>query len=174
MKRTDCITPSLYRLGPVAEIERQRAQLNHDYLKNQLLLSLTRLKAITTGEILSEESGFAIIAGIQDTWMIAKQDAKFLIDALSNSSTNQILELPFVRHLDSVDRELIAALAVAEALARVSSESYSRLRQAVLYTDTAIRILGDEGRGKGMPDLLEINKAIQAVRDLSKSLTEMA
>lgn len=156
------------------EIERQRARLNHDYLKNRLLLSLTRLKAITTGEILSEESGFNIIAGIQDTWMIAKQDAKLLLDALSNSSTNQILELPFVRHLDSVDRELIAALEVAEALARVSSESYSRLRQAVLYVDAAIRILGDEGRCKGKPDLLEINKAIQAVRDLSKRLTEMA
>lgn len=157
------------------ELEDLRARLNHDLIKNRVMLCLL-------GFLSQVDEGAGIdgtvprrLADLQRAWATAKAEAKLLESRLSyHTPTADVLGLPFVRLLSPYEKAAIVRLVGHDGEVfgrRTRMDRSKEWRRVVSSADAAIGALVASSAGDRLPrrDLLE--RARLEVETLSARLS---
>jgi hypothetical protein len=157
-----------------AKLEQSRARLNHDLLKNRLMLELTHLRSIVSGRVALAAGSATVRQKAFETWRLAEADALQLISGLENADVcTAIFSLPFVRGLDGPERAIVQSmLALATHSFRLQSVQGAELRGSLRYVGVAIERVRS-GSDSAEIDLANIEQAILCLRKMIDSMERL-
>jgi len=155
-----------------AKLEQSRSRLNHDLLKNRLMLELTHLRSIVCGRVALAAGSAAVREKAFETWCLAETDALLLISGLEGANIcTVVFSLPFVRGLDEPERAVVKSMLalVTGPLQDVPSVELRRnLREMGVAIERVWR--GSDSTGT---DLANIERAILSLRKMIDSMERL-
>lgn len=153
-------------------VERLRARLNHDLLKNRLILGLHRLNSMMRGKIESPESIVEAIQEVSSDWLLAQHDALLFSDFLQrNQEFQDTMRLPFVRMLLPEEKQVIHDLLlsnVSEHMLADQNDCFTSALAAAGLAFDGLRSVGSSGSTDAVIEAIETS--LRAVRALSECL----
>jgi len=93
----------------VDEAEKLRTRLNHDLLKNRLILGLYRLQSQVEKKVEPSTTLKKTVEDLFQVWVLAREDAVKLAEFFKGSAwLDAALELPFLRYLSADEKRTVA------------------------------------------------------------------
>jgi len=127
------------------DAEKLRARLNHDLLKNRLILGLFKLQSQIEKKVELVASVADTVQSLLNIWTMAKEDAVRFAEFLECGAwLDTTLELPFVRFLAEDEKKAIAEILLGfESMSHQGQEPAKSVRIQILTADKEMTALVD-------------------------------
>jgi hypothetical protein len=157
-----------------SEFEQQRARVNHDLLKNDLLLCLLSVQAVLLGDVTTSRSLDELFDEVHVRWHAVESAVRLLIDRhVIEGMVAELRTLPFIRQLDTDELPALRRLLQREPEASEGQQAIQRLTLTLEVARVRIDALCTGPRSSAPVTRDALEGAIAAIRSISIALQQL-